>query len=651
MRLIRVVCLLATCVLPAIASTPQFSPRQDINTNFQHLTGLAVADFNGDGKLDFVVTDDVDKRVVVYLNTGNGTFAAPISTTLQISAIGVGSIVAGDFNEDGKQDLIVGTVAGLQAAILLTGNGDGTFAQQQALPSSYGFLGAAVADINHDSHLDVILGGNGSLYVYLGDGHGGFTLQPFANQPASDAFFGVVAGDFNNDKKDDFIATGFTGNSLLYFSGNGDGSFASPSTVKSSDIFSPQFLTSADFNGDGNRDLLVGSANIASVSLGNGDGTFQLNSSQVIVLATPPPISQIPATAPPVVGAADMDGDGKIDAVVADTSSASLSVFLNDGTGKFPQTAPDFTAALPAGSNQLQLADLNGDGLPDIIVTNYVTQNVSIFLSIRQPVKPTVTLTSSASQALVGTPITLAAQVSGVQGLGATGSVTLLDGTTSLGQQPLNSASQATFSISNLSTGQHSLSISYAGDSNYLASTSSVLAESVTDFQLSLASAFQTVSSGSTVGYSLSVTPVSSFAGNVTFTCSGLPAGASCNSATAALNGQPATVTVNVTTTAVATNEVHAKPHSHMGEESVLSLASLLVVGLLPFRRRGFPRLAVLLLVSAGLGLALGCSGGGSKGPSSNPPLPVTTPFTITGSTTLAGQTVSHQVSASITIN
>src|ERR1700760_1853844 len=136
MRLIRVVCLLATCVLPAIASAPQFSPRLDINTNFQHLAGLAVADFNGDGKLDFVVTDNMDKRVVVYLNNGNGTFSAPISTTLQISAIGVGSVVAGDFNEDGKQDLIVGTVTGLQAAILLTGSGDGTFTQQQALPNS-----------------------------------------------------------------------------------------------------------------------------------------------------------------------------------------------------------------------------------------------------------------------------------------------------------------------------------------------------------------------------------------------------------------------------------------------------------------------------------------------------------------------------------
>ena len=648
MRLIRVVCLLATCVLPAIASTPQFSPRQDINTNFQHLTGLAVADFNGDGKPDIAVTDNGNKAVVIYLNNGSGSFSTPISTTIQMSALGPGSIVAGDFNEDGKQDLIVGTVAGPQADIFLAGNGDGTFTQGKTLPGSFGFFSAAVADINHDSHLDLIAGGNGTLYVYLGDGHGNFALQSFTNQGPSDAFYSVVAGDFNNDSKVDFIATAFNSNSLRYFAGNGDGSFAAPSVLSSSSFSNPRYLAAGDFNGDGNLDLLLGYPDVAVSIFEHGDGTFQLSS--FLLLPTPPPIQPLPTTAgPSLVAAADMDGDGKIDAVYADSASNSMNVTLN-GSGA---AGPDFTASVPAAYNQLEVADLNGDGLPDIIATNYITQNISVFLSIRQTTKPTITLTGGASQSLAGTTqLSFSAQVTGVQSLIATGSITLLDGTTSLGQQTLNTSGQATFSVANPTTGQHNFSVSYAGDSNYLAATSNVLAESVTDFQLSLASASQTVSSGSTAGYSLSVTPVSSFAGNVTFTCSGLPAGASCSTATVALNGQPATVTVNVTTTTMAANDVHAKlRHSHVGERAVLSLASLLVVGLLPLRRRGFPRLVALLLASAGLGLALGCSGGGSKGPSSNPPLPVTTPFTITGSTTLAGQTVTHQVSASITVN
>src|ERR1700722_3800371 len=202
MRSFRAVCVFALCAVQALASTLQFKPRQDINTNFQHLPGLAVGDFNGDGKPDIAVTDYTTKQVVVYLNAGDGTFSSPITTTIQMGALGAGALVTGGFDEDGKLDLMVATIAGPQGNIFLAGNGDGTFTQGQTIRGSNGFFNAAVADINHDSHLDLIAGGNGTLYVFLGDGHGNFTLQPFTNQGGvSDMFFGVVAGDFNNDSK------------------------------------------------------------------------------------------------------------------------------------------------------------------------------------------------------------------------------------------------------------------------------------------------------------------------------------------------------------------------------------------------------------------------------------------------------------------
>jgi hypothetical protein len=650
MRLSRALRLLALSTVPALASTLQFKPRQDINTNFQHLTGLAVGDFNGDGKPDIAVTDSSQKQVIVYLNNGNGSFSSPIATPIQMGALGAGAIVVGDFNEDRKLDLIVGTIAGSQANILLSGNGDGTFTQGQTLPGSFGFFSGAVVDINHDSHLDLIAGGNGTLYVYLGDGHGAFTQQSFTNQGPSDAFFGVVAGDFNSDSKIDFVATAFNSNNLRYFAGNGDGSFAAPSVLTNSHITMPRFLASADFNLDGKPDLLLGVSYLASIFLGNGDGTFQLNNSPF--LATPLPVNPLPATAAAaVVAAADMDGDGKIDAVVADSSSNSMNVFLNDGSGKFPQATPDFTTSVPAAYNQLQVADLNGDGLPDIIATNYITQNISVFLSIRQPTKPTLTLTGGASQSLAGTPqLSFSVQVTGVQSLIPTGSVTLLDGTTSLGQQTLNTSGQATFSVANPATGQHNLSVSYTGDSNYLAATSNVLADSVTDFQLSLPSSAQTVVHGATASYSLSLTPLAGFVGSVSFVCSGLPLGASCASTTTSINGQPATIALNVTTTSA--NNIHADiRRSNIVETAALSIASFFLTILFPRRRRAIPKLVVVLFTAIGLGISLGCSGGSNGSTNTNNPTPVTTAFTITGSATQSGQTASHQVSASITIN
>jgi hypothetical protein len=649
MRLSRALRFFALFAVPALASTPQFNTRQDINTNFQHLTGLAVGDFNGDGKPDIAVTDSAQKHVVVYLNSGNGSFSSPITTTIQMGALGAGAIVAGDFNEDGKQDLIVGTIAGPQANIFLSGNGDGTFTQGQTLPGSFGFFSAAGVDINHDSHLDLIAGGNGTLYVYLGDGHGNFTLQPFTNQGPGDAFFSVVSGDFNNDGKVDFVVTAYNANNLRYFAGNGDGSFATPSVVSSIDIFTPRFLASADFNGDGRPDLLLGVPSVASIFLGNGDGTFQLNNSPF--LSTPPPIRPFLTTAgAPVVAAADMDGDGKIDAVAADSASNSMNVFLNDGSGKFPQTTPDFTTSVPAAYNQLQVADLNGDGLSDIIATNYITQNISIFLSIRQPTKLTITLTGGASQSLAGTPqLSFSVQVTGIQSLIATGSVTLLDGATSLGQQTLNASGQATFSVPSPATGQHNFSVSYAGDSNYLSATSNVLADSVTDFQLSLPSSAQTVSHGATANYNLTLTPVAGFTGSISFACSGLPSGASCATTATSINGQPATVALNVTTTSA--NSIHAVfRESHVVETAALSIASFFLAILLP-HRRSLPKLALVLFTLLGLSLSVGCSGGSNGSTTTSNPTPVTTAFTITASATQSGQTVSHQVSATITIN
>ncbi|HLI77432.1 MAG TPA: VCBS repeat-containing protein [Acidobacteriaceae bacterium] len=134
---------LLVCVPMANAAAVQFAARQDIATSAKHLTGLAVADFNGDGKPDIAVTDDYSQVITVYLNDGSGGFSKSVTTTLNVPSIGgLGALVAGDVNEDGKQDLIVAPVAGLQYDIVLLGNGDGTFTQKGQISTSYGF-GAA----------------------------------------------------------------------------------------------------------------------------------------------------------------------------------------------------------------------------------------------------------------------------------------------------------------------------------------------------------------------------------------------------------------------------------------------------------------------------------------------------------------------------
>jgi len=102
----------------------------DASAGGTHPEVSVVADFDGDGKLDIAVSYFDLNTVAVFLNDSSGNFGTPIITTVAITK-GLGSLSVGDFNEDGKADLVVATIAGAQQdCIVLLGKGDGTFVQQ-----------------------------------------------------------------------------------------------------------------------------------------------------------------------------------------------------------------------------------------------------------------------------------------------------------------------------------------------------------------------------------------------------------------------------------------------------------------------------------------------------------------------------------------
>ena len=626
-------------IFPLAAQTVQFSPRQDIQTDATHLIGLATADFNGDGKLEIAVTDDYSQTVSVYLNDGTGNFGTPVTSTFTVPGIaGFGKLVAGDVNEDGKQDLIVGPVGGLQYDVVLLGNGDGTFTEKGQITTSYGFESALLVDINRDGHLDLISGGNGLLYVHLGDGHGDFAQQPLTTYQGAYLYLGLTVGDFNGDNVLDFVAADYLDNLLLYYPGNGDGTFQPFSTVNVEDFPSPLSLASADFTGDGKLDLLVGYDDIAVIVVGNGDGTFQTSAPDVLPLPITTNFSQ---NISPIVAAADMNGDGKIDAVAEDDGSDTVSVLLNDGTGNFPQT---ISAALDDGNAALKLADLNGDGLPDIVLINYKTQKISLFLSILKTT-PTVSIQSSATQALVGSSVSISVQVATTGAHPPTGTVALTSGSTSFGQQTLNSNGEATFTLPSLGVGQYPLTASYAGDTyNNSVSNSSVFTQEITDFQFSLSSPTQAVSAGAAATYNATLTPEAGFTGPVTFSCTGLPAGYTCSAQPVSINAQAVTAAILVSPPA-STSASAARPlQLRAGEATLLGLTIFCFFS----RRRRITQLLLCIAMMAACGAALGCGGGSSGSKPSG--YTGTSTFTITASTTQGAITVTHPVSATLNV-
>ena len=636
--------------LPLKAATVQFTAKQDIQTSAQHLTGLAVADFNGDGFPDIAVTDDYANQVTVYLNDGHGNFTKSVVTTLTATGYaGLGYLVSGDVNEDGKQDLIVAPIGGLQYDIVLLGNGDGTFAQGQILNSTYGFQNAQLIDINGDKHLDLVSGGNPNILVELGDGKGNFTNSPLPTTGAPQYFnTGLAVGDFNGDHIPDLLTSAYSTFYLPFYSGVGDGTFQVPTDITPAPNFlgtSGANLAAADFNGDGKLDVLLGESYLAIILLGNGDGTFQDGPNQIYG----PNLPYAPAVAnsvAPLLAAADMDASGTPDIVAADDNAALLTVFLNDGTGKFPQASPDFSAPIDAGTSQLRVADLNGDGLPDIILTNYKTQQVEIFLSVVPQTTPAVSLSSSAAQALVGSSVVISVQVKSSGAHMPTGTVTLSNGSISLGQQTLDANGQATFALSSLAAGQYSLTAAYTGDKyNTSATNSTAFSEAITDFQLAVSTGTQSVAVGGTATYNVSLTPIAGLSGSVTLTCSGLPSAYQCAPTSAALAGQPITVSLAVTPTQTAL--LNQPPYPQDPSKVAFATFGLACLCLCFRRPRRFALLAALLSILGATQLT-GCSNSAKSGP---PPYTGTSNFTITASTTQGAIAVSHQSTATLTVH
>lgn len=301
--------------------------------------GVVVADFNGDGKPDIAASNFTENNIAVFLNDGSGNFGAPVITNVQLNAsmgLNVGSLAVGDFNEDGKADLVVSTTAGSQVSIVLLGNGDGTFSQQPPIPNSFGFLRAKVADLNGDGHQDLVFGENGNISVSLGKGDGTFTaaaqlLSPAV--PSAGEYFGIAIADFNGDTHLDIVASDLGGGGpgkLVFYSGNGDGTFGAPTSVTLA-AGPPTSLSSGDFDGDGSQDLLIGFPNSAIIYLGNGNGTFNFANPNFIYT------SQFVGTTGGVsVIATDLQHDGKLDAISADFTLGPLQITLNSALGQVP---------------------------------------------------------------------------------------------------------------------------------------------------------------------------------------------------------------------------------------------------------------------------------------------------------------------------
>lgn len=450
---------------------------------------IAVADFNGDGRLDIVVAEGdhfdftfnpVYNSISVLLGNGDGTFQAPLSVPSRQSCQFPRSMVVGDFNEDGRLDVVLGCS---NTGVVALGRGDGTFQTPTAVS---GAEAVAVGDFNQDGHLDLAFTGvssGGQLTILFGNGDG--TFRPAATYPVGTAVASpnaIAVHDFNGDGALDILVANsqdrdpsksdlalLLGNKSA--SGKADGTFQpAVHAAITSQALSPLSLALGDFNGDGLADLAIGNFgwNSVDILLGRKDGSFQLTSSSFV-------------HSPVGIALADFNGDGHLDVAVTDELDNRLIIYLGNGNGALRFGANLLVGTYPAGVVAAPL--LAGARTPDLALTNFGDDSITVLLHTLPPAPTATTIASSSPISVTGQAVTFTASVKASSGGGSpSGQVTFRDGNAVLATVPFTAAvGPARVRTAALTAGAHSITAEYkdTADTLFQGSRSEPLVQTV----------------------------------------------------------------------------------------------------------------------------------------------------------------------------
>ena len=499
---------------------------------------IAVGDVNGDGLIDLMVPNCVtvtnpncqasDGAVAVLLGNGDGSFQPAVNYST--GGAYPWAVALADLNGDKKLDLVVanrGTSTIHGTVSVLLGNGDGTFQPARAFGLGPA-ISVAVADLNADHKLDLVVAFNGGdVDVYLGKGDGTFRPPTDYKTGGQDAW-SVAVADLNADGKPDLVVANAcplsacdltTQGAIGVLLGNGDGTFQ-PAVAYASGGLGADSLTIADLNGDLKPDLAVSNYRLnptakvgaVSVLVGKGDGTFL------------PAVSySSDGWAARSVTTADLNGDGRLDLAISNlcldhtancnvdggvsvllkTLAASQVQLTTSASPVFVGQPVTFTAAVSSGFGAIPDGELVTfyDGASPLAsmalaagTATYTTSALSAKTHIIKAVYPgdynlkpnskgvsevvqkyptTTALSSTPNPSQSGQLVTFTAKVKSA-GPTPTGKVQFRDGTKLLATVLLTNGI-ATFSSSKLALGTHPMVATYLGDANSNTSTSATL--------------------------------------------------------------------------------------------------------------------------------------------------------------------------------
>jgi len=367
----------------------------------QSPVAVAAADLRGSGNLDLIVAEADSGEVGVLLGNGDGTFG--IETTYYVPGAPL-CLLVDDFNCDGHKDILVGMAGNVNVGeiALLPGDGAGRFGPPVYRPYEHAGVASSdvllannvvEADLNGDGFPDLVVNDinpvTPGVYAYINQKDGTFKISQLVDTPGFfDQVSNVALGDVNGDGCADLVDTRTSGMAGV-FVGNCDGTFQNPFNPLQLGVGDlPVGLALADVNGDGKLDIVTSAAdlgvgriygdqpgNVISVFLGDGRGNF---SNAKVYRGWPSMYS---------FALADLNGDGYPDIVAASQDADLVTIFLNDGSGGFGMPEGENFGFKGFGNSSprdvlnasFKVADVNGDGLPDVVLLEFGDSNIEAF--------------------------------------------------------------------------------------------------------------------------------------------------------------------------------------------------------------------------------------------------------------------------------
>jgi hypothetical protein len=336
---------------------------------------ITIGDLNNDSCWDIVVANPSGYNIGIFLGYGNGTFSSQITYPTGNNSYPQ-SVAIGDFNNDRQSDIVVANYRTQNVGVFLSYK-NGTFSNQlnYSTGSQSSPLSVAVGDFNNDSRLDIVVASyiTNTIIILFGYGDGTFSSETTYSTGSDSGPSSVTTGDFNNDNQLDIAVVNTGNNNIGIFLGCTNGTFFSQLTYSTGNYSDPNALAVNDFNGDGRLDIVVtnyGNSNV-DVFLGFASETF-LSAAAYSTGFSSQPVS---------IAVGDIDKDSRLDIVVASNSTDSIMVLFGSGFGTFVRETIYFT-----GGNSyprwVAVGDLNNDSWLDVVVANSGTNNVGVFLSI-----------------------------------------------------------------------------------------------------------------------------------------------------------------------------------------------------------------------------------------------------------------------------